>query len=70
MIFVCINNSVATKNGNSEGTTDVAQRDIPDFTAFKLELENINIQIVNSKNMSDIIFLFNLKMRKLFFANI
>ena len=48
MIFVCINNSVATKKGNRDGTTEVAQSDIPDFTAFKLELENIKIQIVNS----------------------
>ena len=68
MIFVCINNSVATKKGNRDGTTEVAQSDIPDFTAFKLELENIKIQIVNSKNMSDNIFLFNFKMIKLFLA--
>ena len=38
---MCINNSVATKNGNNEGTTEVAHKLSPDFTAGKFELENI-----------------------------
>ena len=53
-MFVCIKSSVATKKGNKEGTTEVAQRLIPDLTADKLEFENIKIEIVNSKKMIDI----------------
>lgn len=39
IILECINNSVATKNGKSEGITELAQRASPDFTAGRLLLE-------------------------------
>ena len=68
-MLVCIKSSVATKKGNKEGTTEVAQRLIPDLTADKLELENIKIEMVNSKNKRDIKFLFNFNIIKLFFRN-
>lgn len=67
--MVCIKSSVATKKGNKEGTTEVAQRLIPDLTADKLELENIKIESVNSKNRRDIKFRFNFNTIKLFFRN-
>ena len=66
---MCIRSSVATKKGNKEGTTEVAQRLIPDLTADKLEFENIKIEMVNSKNKRDIEFLFNFNTIKLFFRN-
>ena len=59
IIFVCINNSVATKNGKSEGTTELAHNDKPDFTAGRLELENTNKQSVKVKNIIGKKFLFN-----------
>ena len=60
MIFVCINNSVATKNGNNDGTTEFAHRDRPDLTAGRFDLENNNKQKVKAKNNSAKKFLFNL----------
>ena len=68
-MLVCIKSSVATKKGNKEGTTEVAQRLIPDLTAVKLEFENIKIERVNVKNRRDIKFLFNFNTIKLFFRN-
>ena len=53
-MFVCIKSSVATKKGNKEGTTEVAHSEIPFLTADKLELENIRIHNVNTKNIKDI----------------
>ena len=50
MILVCIKSSVATKNGNKEGMTELAHKDKPDLTACKLDLENISKQMVNNKN--------------------
>jgi hypothetical protein len=60
IIFVCINNSVETKKGKSEGTTEFAHSDNPDFTAGRLLLEKINKQKVNPRNKIGNIFLFNL----------
>lgn len=50
IIFVCINSSVDTKNGKSEGTTDVAQSERPDFTAIRLSFENNKRHMINIKN--------------------
>lgn len=49
-IFVCINNSVATKKGKREGTTELAQSCSPDFTAGKLLFEKMSKQKVKDKN--------------------
>lgn len=62
IIFVCIKSSVDTKNGKSDGTTDVAQRFIPDFIAKRFELENIIKDIVKNKKNIVNIFLLNLIM--------
>ena len=67
---MCIKSSVATKNGNRDGTTEVAQRLIPDLTATKFEFEKIKMEIVNSKNSMDIRFRFNLNTIKLHLNNI
>lgn len=45
--FVWLNNSVAIKKGSKLGSTEFAHKEIPDFVACKLELENTNKQIVN-----------------------
>ena len=60
---------MATKNGNKEGTTEVAQRLIPDLTAVKLEFENIKIEMVKNKNKREMKFRFNFNTIKLFFNN-
>ena len=57
--MVCINNSVATKKGNREGTTEFAQRSNPDFTAGRLLFEKIKRQKVKPKNNIGKKFLFN-----------
>lgn len=59
IMFVCISNSVETKNGKRAGTTEVAHRESPDFTAAKLVLEKIKIHSVNDKNRIAKKFLFN-----------
>ncbi|MCI8637542.1 MAG: hypothetical protein HFJ36_07035 [Clostridia bacterium] len=59
-IFVCINNSVATKKGKSDGITEFAHKFNPDFTAGRLLLEKINKQNVKPKNKKANKFLFNL----------
>jgi hypothetical protein len=56
--FVCINNSVATKKGNSEGTTEFAQSVSPDFIAGKFDLENNKRHIVKIINIKGNKFLF------------
>ena len=56
---VCINNSVATKKGKRDGTTEFAHSDKPDFTADKLLLENINRHKVK---------LIKIKGKKIFFS--
>jgi len=58
MILVCINNSVATKNGNNEGTTEFAHNDRPDLTAGRLVFEKNSKQNVKSKNINVKKFLF------------
>ncbi|MCI8760006.1 MAG: hypothetical protein HFJ34_02625 [Clostridia bacterium] len=54
-----MSNSVATKNGNKEGITELAQSDNPDFTAGRLLFEKINKQKVKPKNKREKKFLFN-----------
>ena len=56
---MCISNSVATKNGKREGTTELAQSNKPDFTAGRLLLEKINKQKVKPKNKREKKFLFS-----------
>lgn len=56
---MCINNSVATKKGNKEGTTEFAQSCKPDFTAGRLLLEKINKQKVKPINNKGNRFLFS-----------
>ena len=58
-MFVCIRSSVATKNGNSEGITLVANNVRPFFTAGRFDFENISNPAVNARNNNGIIFLFN-----------
>ena len=48
-MLVCESNSVATKNGKSEGTTEVAHNVKPDFAAIRFDEENTTKQIVKSK---------------------
>lgn len=60
-MLVCINNSVATKNGNNEGTTEVAHKLSPDFTAGKLALENTRRPRVKHKKIIGKKFLRNFK---------
>ena len=59
-----INNSVATKNGNKAGTTELAQRDNPFFMAGKLLVENNNRLAPNAKNINANIFLFIFNTKK------
>jgi hypothetical protein len=58
-MFVCISNSVATKNGNNEGITLVANSCKPFFTAGKFAFENTSKPTVNARNNNGIMFLFN-----------
>ena len=60
IILVWDKASVATKNGKSEGTTEVAHNVSPDFTAGKLVFENISKQKVKHKNINGMMFLFTL----------
>lgn len=60
MIFVCINNSVATKKGNKEGTTEFAHKANPDFMAGRLLLEKNSKQKVKPKKRRGRMFRFNL----------
>ena len=50
-ILVWASNSVATKKGKSEGTTEVAHRVNPVLAATKLDDENITKLNVKSKNI-------------------
>lgn len=61
--FVFIKASVATKNGKSEGTTELAQSDNPFFIAGKLFVENNSRLMPKNKNINSKIFLliFNIK---------
>ena len=67
---VCSNNSVATKNGKSEGTTDVAHNVRPFFIAGKLLLEKSNKHIANIKNIMAKKFLLIFNTKKWHFENI
>ena len=58
---MCINNSVATKNGNNEGTTEVDHKLSHDFNAGKFELENIRRPRVKNKKIIGKKFLRNFK---------
>ena len=62
--FVFINNSVATKNGKSAGTTEFAHNDNPFFIAGKLLLENSSKLAPKAKNISAKIFLFIFNTKK------
>ena len=58
---VWLSNSVATKNGSKDGTTELAQRARPDleleiFVLEKTSISKINMQITAGKNI-----FFNLK---------
>ena len=55
-IFVLESNSVATKKGNKDGTTEVPHKINPDFAATRLEEENITKHIVNSNIKIGIMF--------------
>ena len=46
---MCINSSVATKKGNREGITELAQSDKLFCTDGRLEVENINKQKVKRR---------------------
>ena len=66
-ILVYESNSVAIKNGRSEGTTEFAQSFSPALVALILLDENRIRQIVKIKNSIDIKFLLILKTNKLNF---
>ena len=53
-------NSVATKNGNKDGTIEFAHKTSPFFAADKLVLENITRQAVNTVNITGNKSCFNL----------
>ena len=59
MILVCMSNSVATKKGKREGTTELVHNSKPDFTADRLLWEKINRQKVKPKNNKGNKFLFS-----------
>ena len=65
IILVCISNSVATKKGNKEGTTEVAHNCKPDFIAGRLLPEKINKQAVKAKKINAKKFRLTLKTKKL-----
>ena len=65
-----INNSVATKNGKSAGTTEFAHNDNPFFIAGKLLLENSSRLAPKAKNISAKIFLFIFNTKKWHYENI
>jgi len=60
-ILVYDSNSVAMKNGRSEGTTLFAHKANPDFAADKLFLEKTTKKIVKIQKIMGIIFLFKEK---------
>ena len=62
MKFVCDNSSVATKNGNNDGTIEFAHKISPFFAADRFVLEKITRQLVNSIRIDGNIICFNLKM--------
>jgi hypothetical protein len=51
-------NSVAIKNGNNAGTTEVPHNVNPFFAADKLEVENITRHIVNNKKIIGRVYFF------------
>lgn len=55
--FVCESKLVTTKNGKRDGTTHVAHKTRPFFTAIRFEFENMTKPIVNSKRIIGKIFL-------------
>ena len=59
MMLVCISNSVATKKGNREGTTELAHRAKLDLIAGRLLFEKMSKQKVNPKNNKGNKFLFS-----------
>ena len=58
-MFVCSKSSVATKNGNKDGTTEVAHKIRPFFTAVKLFLENNKSETAKIRKTNAKKFLFN-----------
>ena len=58
-ILVWESNSVATKNGNNDGTTAVAHKVNPIFAEAKLDDEKTTKNIVKSKNNIDNKLFFN-----------
>ena len=68
--LVFIKASVATKNGNSEGTTEFAHKDRPFFIAGKLLVENNNKLAPNAKKSNANIFFLSFKTKKWHFENI
>lgn len=56
---MCISNSVATKKGKREGTTEFAQSCKPDFIAGRLLLEKMSKQKVKPINSKGNRFLFS-----------
>ena len=67
-MFVCSKSSVATKNGNKDGTTEVAHKIRPFFTAVKLFLENNKSETAKIRKTNAKKFLFNLITKKLNFG--
>lgn len=59
-MLVCINNSVATKKGKSEGTTELDHNTKLDLMAGRLLFEKMSKQKVNPKNSKGNRFLFSL----------
>ena len=67
-MFVCSKSSVATKNGNKDGTTEVAHKIRLYFTAVKLFLENNKSENAKIRKTNAKKFLFNLITKKLNFG--
>ncbi len=55
--FVCESKLVITKKGKRDGTTHVAHRTSPFFTAMRFEFENITRPMVNSTRTMGKMFL-------------
>ncbi|MCL2859882.1 MAG: hypothetical protein FWF46_04855 [Oscillospiraceae bacterium] len=68
IMLVWLSNSVAIKNGNNAGSTEFAHKEIPDFAATKLSLENIIKANVNEQNVSGKMSFFIDIIIKLFFS--
>ena len=70
IIEVCSNSSVATKNGNRDGTTEVAHNVSPVFIAGRLFFENSRRHIANIRKMIAKRFLLIFNTKKWHFENI